>query len=73
MSQALRTRDDAAYPLLDEEPIEDAGPRDASGQERQPVVCVTNTGRRQTCDAVPKMGAGLPKPTCRSRLQTAWW
>jgi len=35
----------------------------------------------RACDAVLKMGVGLPKPACRSRLQTArcccvqkaWW
>jgi transposase-like protein len=35
----------------------------------------------KACDAVLKMGVGLPKPACRSRLQTArcccvqkaWW
>jgi multidrug efflux pump subunit AcrB len=31
---------------------------------------VCHEHRRQTCGAVPKMGAGLPKPACRSRLQT---
>lgn len=31
-------------------------------------MCVTNTDL--ACDAVPEMGEGLPKPACRSRLQT---
>jgi len=31
---------------------------------------VCHEHRRQTCGAVLKMGVGLPKPACRSRLQT---
>ena len=31
------------------------------------MACVTNMGL--ACDAVPKMGDGLPKPACRSGLQ----
>ena len=42
--------------------------------------CVSRT-QAKACDAVLKMGVGLPKPACRSRLQTArcccvqkaWW
>ena len=57
-----------------------ARPGDAPDQERaNNGVC--HEHRRQTCGAVLKMGAGLPEPACRSRLQTtrcccvqkAWW
>ncbi len=55
-------------------------PENASDQERQTVLCVTNTGQ-MTCDAVAKMEVGLPKSACRSGLQTTrccciqkvWW
>jgi len=33
-------------------------------------MCATNT-KRKFCDAVSKMGVGLPKSACRSGLQTA--
>jgi len=54
-------------------------PRQRTGRRRGTLRCikpakatsgVCHKHRRQTCGAVPKMGEGLPKPACRSRLQT---
>jgi hypothetical protein len=48
---------------------------------RRAINGVCHEHRQPACGAVPKMGADLPKPACRSRLQTircccvqkTWW
>src|SRR4051812_41880384 len=60
----------------------EAGKRDPQIiPRRRAINGVCHEHRQPACGAVPKMRADLPKPTCRSRLQTTrcccvqktWW
>ena len=71
---------DAEVILCDETTFQVLKEKGRKPQTKSYLWCVSRTQAR-ACDAVSKMGVGLPKPACRGRLQTArcccvqktWW